>query len=305
MRPGKIVLLSACLILCFVAVVQIASSYIDPVKVVTVKEEIDELIVNRPEGELVIRKNGESWTVNEKEYSGNDNACKDLVDSFSEIRILEKVTKSKLPEILAKYELDADKVRVVTVYNKGNLLKTFKVGKTSSTNSQVYMQIDGSDDIYLVAGTLQNEVSKSENEFRSKAVVNISKDDIYSITVSEEGKPSWTLTRGNEGNIWNVSGESVTEEIDIDAEKAYNWFQSSSSVACVEWLPDDAAMPGKNLLTVKYMLNDRNISLTFTQDMDSEGTEVFYGSSSETPYLFRLAKYSVQKFQKNPEDFSK
>ncbi len=314
MKVRKIILASACLVLLVIAIIQTVSGRIDPVKVLTLKENIDEVLVERPEGNLHLVKQGEDWFVSDKKYMGNFNACESFAEKFADVKLLGKVTKSDNEAVLAKYDLNEEKVYKVTVSSEGKTLRTFRVGKTTSTNSQVYMMVDGSNDIYMAAGTLQSDCAKPENDFRSKAVIQIDKDFIQSITVdkAEEADEDvarvygeWTLIRGTEGNVYSISGETVPPDFELDDEKAATWFSGCASLAATDWLGDNEEIPGEKMIKASIKLVNKTISLDLYNGVDEDGTEMYWGRCSETPYGFKVAKYSVQKFQKNPGDFSK
>lgn len=314
MKARKIILASACLVLLVIAIIQIVSGRIDPVKVLTLKENIDEVLIERPEGDLHLVKQGDDWFIGDKKYVGNYNACESFADKFAEVKLLGKVTKSENEAVLAKYDLNDEKVYKVTLSSEGKKLRTFRVGKTTSTNSQVYMMVGDSNDIYMAAGTLQNDCAKSVNEFRSKSVIQIDKDLIQSITVDKaddadedmaEVYGEWTLTRGAEGNVYSISGETVPADFELDDEKAASWFSGCASLAATDWLGDNDEIPADKLLKISMKLTNKTIFLDLYKGADDEGTEMYWGKCSETPYAFKVAKYSVQKFQKNPGDFSK
>ena len=48
MKARKIVLASGCLVLLIIAIIQAVTGRIDPVKILSVKEEIDEIVIERP-----------------------------------------------------------------------------------------------------------------------------------------------------------------------------------------------------------------------------------------------------------------
>ena len=302
MKPRKIILSAACLVLLVIAVVQTVAKHIDPVKVITIKEEIDEVKIDRPEGTLILKKTGDSWTVGEQKYPGNDNACEAVAETFKSIRLLDKITKTDKEAVLAKYDLNKESECEVSVYHEGKLLRTFHVGKSTSTNSQVYMRLDDNDEVYMAAGTIRSDCTKTENELRSKAVIQVSRDDISSVTVIPEGGKEWQLSRSVDGSQWSVSGEG-TEGIEVDMEKAVNWFQACASLAASDWLSSEAGITGELIQTVRIALPSRTITLELFQGQDSDGDDVYSGKCSETPYCFKLTKYSVQKYQKSPEDF--
>ena len=302
MKARKIVLASGCLVLLIIAIIQAVTGRIDPVKILSVKEEIDEIVIERPEGNLNLKKSGEDWFINDK-YVANYNEIEGIADSFSEVKILGKVTKTDNEEVLSKYDLNKDKAYKVTVLHDGKKLASYSVGKSTSTDSQVYIMIGDSNEVSMAQGNLKDDCSKTINELRSKAVLQLQKDDMTSVTVKPVDGKAWTVTRSGEGNIWNISGEG-TGGLELDSEITSNWFQGCATLAATDWLGDNEEIPAEKIIDVEIMTG-KKVTLSLYQGRDEEGTELYWGSSSETPYNFKLAKYSVQKYHKNPEDFTK
>lgn len=304
MKTRKIVLASACLVLLVIAIIQTVSGHIDPVKVVQIKDEIDEIKIERPEGLLTLKKTGEDWIIDGK-YTANYNSIESIADAFSYVKLLGKVTKTDNQEVLAKYDLNDERACKVSVYNKGQELRSFRVGKATSTNSQVYLMMDKSNDVYMAAGSIQNECTKSINDLRSRSVFQLSKDDMISVSVKPVDGNRWTITRGGEGNIWTASGEGVDESMELDVEATSGWFNGCAFVAATEWLGDNEEIPAEKIIDVEIKLPAKTVTLELYQADDEEGTDTYWGRSSETPYAFKLAKYTVDKYRKNPEDFAK
>lgn len=314
MKARKIVLASACLVLLVIAIIQAVTSRIDPVKVLTIKETIDEVVIDRPQGELRLKKNAEDWFVGEKQYLANASVCDEIAEAFAEVRLLGKVTKTSDETVLAKYDLNEDKAYKVTVYSEGKALRTFRVGKGSSTNSQVYMMIDGANDVYLASGSVQDDCAKTVSDLRSKTVWSFNKDDISSITIkSADGVyeddsgiyGEWTMSRGEEGNVYSIAGETVPSDFELSDDKAATWFNGCANLTVVDWLGDYEPIPGTKIIAASMRVGGKTVSLDLYKGQDADGNDAYWGSTSESPYSFKLAKYTVEKYQKNPGDFWK
>ena len=304
MKTRKIVLASACLVLLVIAIIQTVSGHIDPVKVVQIKEEIDEIRIDRPEGLLNLKKSGGDWIIDGK-YTANLNEVESIADAFAYVKLLGKVTKTDNEEVLAKYDLNEENACKVSVFHNGEELRSFRVGKATSTNSQVYLMMDNSTEVYMAAGSIQNECTKSINELRSRSVFQLSKDEMVSVTVKPVDGNAWTITRGGEGNVWTASGEGVDSSMELDAESTSAWFNGCAFVAATEWLGDNESIPAEKIFDIEIKLDSKTVSLELFQADDEDGTDTYWGRSSESPYGFKLAKYTVDKYRKNPEDFSK
>lgn len=300
MKPRKIILLSACAVLFVIAIVQIILGHKNPVKVISLKDEIDEIKIERPDGELHFKKGADFWVVGDKEYRAKESSVDNFIDIFSSVKILNKVTKTDNSGVLAKYNLDAENVYTVTVYNCGKVLRTFYVGKTSSTNSQTYMRIDNSNDIYLVSGAIQYDCEDSIDDVRSKVLYEFDRNDINTIVINKHDGNEWALSRSSDGSTWSVSG---ADGVEIDSEKANSWYQTCASVSCNEWLSDDARAPGELKVTATIMTNGKSVTLDLFESIDEEGDSEYWGECSEMPYAFKTSLYIMQRFNKSPSDF--
>jgi len=304
MKVRKIVLASACLVLLIIAIIQTVTSHIDPVKVVQLKEEIDEIRIERPEGLLSLKKSGEDWIIDGK-YTANYNSIETIADTFASVKLLGKVTKTDNQEVLAKYDLNDEKACKVTVFHNGAELRSFRVGKATSTNSQVYLMIDKSSEVYMAAGSIQSECKKTVNEMRSRSVFQLSKDEMVSITVKPVDGNSWTITRGGDGNIWTASGDGVDSSMELDPESTSGWFNGCAYVAATDWLGDNEEIPAEKKVDVEIKFPAKTVTLSIYQADDEDGTDTYWGRSSETPYPFKVAKYTADKYNKSPADFAK
>ena len=78
MTPRKIFLLSACAALFVIAVVQSITKNINPVKIVSLKDDITRINIVRPDETIDLTKDGDTWIVNEK-YRAKESSCDDFI----------------------------------------------------------------------------------------------------------------------------------------------------------------------------------------------------------------------------------
>lgn len=302
MKPRKIVLLCACTILLVIAICQAVMAGKDPVKVVSVKGEIDEVRITRNGNELLLKKSGDDWLVGAKGYLGNENVCLSVVESIAQVKLLDKVGHGDSESLLSKYDLSEEKAIVVKAYAGGSEKRTLYVGKASSTGTQCYVMLDSSKDIYLANSDLSSDFGKTLSELRSRAALQLPKDDLTSVKVDYLNGEAWTMSREGDGNIFKITGGN---SVDVDEEKALSWFEGAASLMANMWCDDGAKPQGEKILKVSYTLGTREVNLDIWQAQDADGDAEYYGRTSENDYLFKLAQYSVQKYQKHPEDFGK
>ena len=242
------------------------------------------------------------------------------MDALSYIRALDKVASVNENSSI-KYELVDGKKIFVTASKEGKTLRSLEIGKEATANSHAYITVDGGKDIFVASGTLKSIFDKSTETLRSKSVWNFEQSDISSAAITFADGKSWTASRiGSGENIsWNITG-SETENVEMDSEKISKMLNSLANINAVSWYDDNAtisSLGGDLLLSAKVGASAKNVSIEIYEikpsqealaensDSDVKPESVFYAKSSETPYIFRVASYVVDKFNKKPQDIAK
>lgn len=161
----KIVLLSVIVVLLAVYVVQLVSSGRTNVKVLSVAENVDRLVVKNNGNFLSMAKEGDSWYVGALKKPCQVNRASGLVKSASEVKVLGTVASGA--------DFDADRYGlsnpiVVELYSGEKIVRTLEIGKNTATGSQCYVRIDGRQNIYLVQGALKSTYEVSEDDIAEK-----------------------------------------------------------------------------------------------------------------------------------------
>lgn len=305
MKTRKIILIAADVILLFVCILQWIAAAKDNAKTFDFSETPDELVIERPDGTYSIIKENDKWFVGEKKYPVIESTVDTMISDIKSIRTLDKMGKKSNENLANRYEISDGKCVKVTAKLDGKVLRKVTIGKESSTGTQGYLTIDDGDEIYLSADNLRFSFDKSIADVRSKTVFQIDKNTINSVSTTDIYGNTWTVSRYGEGEnlSWSVSGA----EIDVDSTKATEWFNSLATLITTNWYEENAVLNGEKQNTLTINTGSENIVINVfkipaeTQD----DKDVFYAKCNKTPYVFDIPSYSVQKFQKNPEDLAK
>ena len=307
MKARKIVLIAADLILLVVAVVQIIIGARSTVKVFTFEEEPDAILIDKYDGKLNILKEGDTWVINDEKFEATTSSIDSMIDYAKEIRALDRVAKITNDAVRNKYEFDSGNVINVTIKAGDKVLRTFSLGKDSSTGIQCYATLNGSDDVYLVDGDYRNVFDKTVDQLRTKTVYSVDSADITSVSITPAGEGTWTVSRHGdaEDTVWSVSGTDIT----LDASKAAEWINSFNSLTTTQWHGKNDDLGGEPYVHAEIGVTGKNIKLDINvvyADPEIEGaTDLFYAKCSESPYWFEIAGYVMSKYQKTPEDLQK
>lgn len=302
MKTRKIVLLALDAILFVILICQIIFNAGEKTKNLLLTKEPTEISISTPSEKFSIVKENDSWFVGEKKYPANENYVESVLRAVRSIKLLDKVGVLNSESESIRYELSDDKKIEVTVKSNGEILRILTIGKDASNGVQNYVLVDGSKDIYLATGNLRSEFDRNTNYFRSKIVLDLDSNEISSVELTDSNKNFWAISRMGSGDdvVWNSS----LKEIEIDEEKAIEWFENLASITTPKWFDDN--QDGEKIISAKIIAGFKTITIDIFELPLVEGeNQKYWAKCSETPYPFEMASYTVQKFQKTIKDFSK
>lgn len=307
MKTRKLVLIIADVLLLAVCILQGVLKAHDGARYFEFDAEPDEYTIVTPGESIHLVKEGDDWFINDQRYKANAGVVDQYTEAINYIRALDKVGTANEAS-LERYELlDGKKISVV-VSKDGKQLRAVEIGKEATSGSQTYVTIDGGKDIYLAAGNLRESFDKTIETLRYRGVWNIDKNAVGSVMITPADGESWGVTRMGSGTdiAWNFTG-APADGIELDTKKASDWFDSVATIVTSSWYSDSTKAEdlGGNLIAtakVGYNFNTATISLYEIPAVTEDGQTNYYGTSSETPYVFALAKYQVDKFTKLPSE---
>lgn len=300
MKTRKIALLSACGILLVVCIIQGIVASRNPVKTLSADESPDCIEIAGPSSTVTLTLDGATWFVGNDSFQADKSSVDLILRTMKEIKILDTVGKLGSDDFNARYDLNDGKAYTITAKKGDSVIRTIRLGKTSSTGSQTYLCADKSNDIYLVSGNLQSLFGKTEDELKSKTVYSISAASINAISCTS-GNETFKIERDTDGETagWKMSGGA-----EVDAGKADAWANQLATCTVSAWEDDTRLLPKEKVSSVEIAAADG----TITVDVYKEGSEkdaVYIGTSNRTPHRFSLTENSAQKFQKSAADLKK
>ena len=308
MKTRKLVLIIADVILLAVCILQGILAKGDGVKYFRVTETPDEYTIVTPAESIHLVYENEKWMMNGK-CPVMESTVSNFTDSVESIRALDKVASSN--EVTnTKYELIDGKKISVEVKKAGKVLRTLEIGKDATSGSQNYITVDGGKEIYLAAGNLRTIFDKTISGLRDRYVWGVDKTELNSVSITDEKGNTWSVSRMGSGDdvAWNISG-AETEGLELDLEKTVYWFETLAIMTSASWYPDEttaASLGGVLTAKAKIGYGFKTISLEIYKLETAEGENAkYYGTSSETPYIFEIPDYQVSKYLKKPAELAK
>lgn len=322
MKTRKLVLIITDLLLLALCLIQGIAAARDGAKYFKYDDSPDEITIVTPSENLLLTKDGDDWFVTEQKYPANGTVIDNFIEATKEIRALDKVA-SVNDNSRSKYELVETKEISVEIKKGGKLLRSLEIGKEPASSSQAYITVDGGNDIYLASGSLRATFNTSLKSLRSRVIWGFDKETVNSLSVTKADGTTWSLSRMGEGDStsWTIS----ISDAEVDSEKASTVLQNAATLTTTSWYGDDVKaddLGGEFLLSAKIGHDYESASIEIyqilpktedsgdgdsadTADNSSSGETKYYATCSESPYVFELASYAVEKFNKNAEDLVK
>ena len=309
MKTRKLVLIIADAVLLAICILQGIFAGRDGVVKFNCSDEIDELVIESPSESFTLVKEGENWFGGEKKYGITKSYVDSFIEQISEIRALDKVGSLGNASNAERYELDDSHKVTVTAKKDGKVLRTLNVGKEASASSQTYITVDDKKDIYLAAGNIHSTFNISLASIRSRTVWQLDKASITGVNIkkyAEDGSvESLAISKMGSGEdiVWNIS----PAEIQVDSALAQNWFDSLATLTTPVWHGEKENLGGNKIADAEISSGFKTVKITIYEIAaeGENGKPTYYAESSETPYVFDLASYAVDKFLKKAEDFAK
>ena len=299
MKTRKIVLLASCAVLLCVCIIQAIIAGHNPVKTLAISESPDFIEISSPSSKTTLSLDGTVWYVGNDSFQADKSSVDMILNAVKEIKVLDTVGKLGSDDFNARYDLNDEKAYTITAKKDDAVIRTIRLGKTSSTGSQTYLAADKSKDIYLVSGNLQSVFNKTEDSLKSKIVYSVSAASITAVN-STVGKASFRIERdtSEETAGWKLTGASGTE---IDAGKADAWVSQLASCTASGWEDDAKRLPDEKTASVEITTAEG----TITVDIFKENDTTYICASNKTPHRFTLSETSAAKFKKTAGDLKK
>ena len=135
---------------------------------------VDYIKIRNENGELVMRRNGNTWRVNEPfDYQANQSYVQTLLEKMAGLRIETLVSKSE--DKYPQYELDDLAAKYIEIGTEGSVIDKFYCGKISDNYTHTYMRKADTKWIYLIDGTPRSTLSRKPDQWRDKKILELDK----------------------------------------------------------------------------------------------------------------------------------
>lgn len=238
------------------------------------------------------------------------------VDSASLASALEKITVMKKDELVstnpekqAMFEVNTDKGVYVEVTDvSGKRRGAIYVGKNAAGGwSSNYVRQDGSDDVYMVTGSVKHAFTTDKKRWRDKTITRFSKATATSLRLAKKDGTVITLSKTTDSTgtpIWNMT---APDQARADQGKVDEVVNTMATLNTTEWETDatltDSAMGfAEPELRATVTLEGGVEHTVIVGTKEEKGDKFWVRTPAREGITFRVGNYNIDKLDKGIDE---
>lgn len=151
-------------------------------------ERVDEDTITKieisSEGDTIILSGKDSrWTIMPQEYLADSGKVSSMLDIIANLTLTELAAEKKDYQ---RYELDEEKRISVNAYSGEERIRSFDVGKVSSTYRHTFVKVDEDHRVYFARESFRSTFEVDRADLRDKTVMSFDRNEITGILIEQE-----------------------------------------------------------------------------------------------------------------------
>ena len=283
-----------------------------PVLPEVAKIEISKIEISKGDTDIVLKKKDEKWYIEPRDYPADGKLVDAMLKEFEKLTVTTLVSESGDYQ---RYDLGADKKIGVKAWGGEKLLRDFEVGKPASSFRHTFVKLAGDDRVFHARNNFRNTVDKSVDDLRDKAVLSYQTADINEIIVSNEtapltlnrtevpaeatqaqAEPSTAAAPKPAKMVWQSAEGQKGDEQNINRLLA-----AISNLRCEKFIADRKKEDFTESIYTIELKGVQVHKLSIFAKLNPDDTS-YPALSSGSDYPFYLAKNTVDRIMKKPED---
>ncbi len=226
------------------------------------------------EDSIVIEKQAGGWVLTSSNFPADESTVNRILEMAEDVVTVDLVSQSGNH---SRYDLDEGTRITLKGWNQDKLIRELYFGKLSHSENYNYILIPGDKNVYTLRGNMTKTLELPEEEFRSRTVLQLNRNDIIRITYSDS---SFTKI------ISKTADDSWTDEAGLpwSSQTVNEILGNISSLSCTSFLESPPA--GVPVTFTLSGITDHSLTLF------PETEEGFPGVSSFHPYPFIITSYT-------------
>lgn len=287
---------------------------------ITIKRENDSWVIISSDADN--SSDQENSILDEKAVKNSSTIKNYPADSASIETVLEKISIMNRDELISQnpekqsiFEVDSSNGILVEVFdNQNKSLGSFRIGKNGSDWSSHYVRTIGTDNVYIVSGSIKNAFYTDEKRWRDKTVLKFEKSMAKKISIAKKDTTTGKISTieieksvDNAGaDIWNII---APEKAETDKSAIEKMVKELSSLKTSKWAKkkdltvEDTGFDSPNL-TVTITMENGDQKFVTVGNKEGTGSER-YVKSSHIEALFVMADSRFSDIDKKLDDLKK
>lgn len=176
-------------------------------------DDVARLELRNTNGVIVVERAGDKWDMKQPfAVRANKPNINSILSDLEFLDAERVITPKELQEAqvgLADYGLDKPQIEVTfTLKDKPDKPRTLKMGSASQVGDNLYVMVDGRENVYLVGKSLLGRLNKSVDDLRDRAVVDVETGQLTRLEI-KSGNRQIELTHAEAGEAgtetWRIS----------------------------------------------------------------------------------------------------
>ena len=239
--------------------------------------------IQQPAKSVTLENVGGTWMVTAPlRATADPNAVKQLISGMVKFKVGSLISSN--PEKQNLYQVDATGTKL-TVSERAGKSMSLILGKTGPTYSETYFRLPESKDVYLGEGVESWVLNKEVKDWREKTILVTSRDSIQSLSYML-GNKEYAFQHDSTG--WQSGGKTV----DVNT---MNPVLNTVTNLRADDFADTAVTMNTRPVTLKIHGSE---DITLQMSPIPPDSARYYISSSSTPQLFIISKYTAQQLMK-------
>jgi len=169
---------------------------------------VDKLEIVSPTVSIVLEKQAGAWMLTTPiKYRADETSVTSAVGKGRRIGLTSLISTN--PEKQHLFQVDSTGT-LVKVYERGSLKAAFLIGKASSSFSETYVRLDGSNEVQLANEALSSYFIKQPKDWRDKTIFKIDEGAIKSVRF-RYGDTTFTVSM--QDSLWRVEKDSANQDV--------------------------------------------------------------------------------------------
>ncbi len=278
-------------------------------------ERVDEDTITKieisSEGDTIILSGKDSrWTILPQEYLADSGKVSSMLDIIANLTLTELAAEKKDYQ---RYELDEQKRISVHAYSGEERIRSFDVGKVSSTYRHTFVKVGENPRVYFARESFRGTFEVDRADLRDKTVMSFDRNEITGILIEQEDstlhfsktmipvedpspetaeEPAIQPAAGQEA--WVTEDGTKGSKTDLDS-----ILSQLSDLECESFIEDKSKDDFADPIYSVTITGGKDYSLRIYAKNEDE--DKYPAVTSETPYVVFLASWKAENIMKKAD----